>query len=217
MKYMCDACDATYFTASALRNHKVNKHMKVKETFLCTFCGKGFTKKANLESHITLHTGEKRYNCTHCDKSSGLIQFIRTIYDITKERPSCKSHICSTRNSSKVLKVLRENLCTSAGSWRRMLVYWPLVGAHVYSVILQFNIQIGYWSIHYYGYTYAMLQEFSYCPSTNTIRITTSQVEDSVIGCCLISMYMTLAVNRWTFMTGLPASLLKLWCSRNCS
>lgn len=66
--YMCDACDATYFTASALRNHKVNKHMEVKETFLCTFCGKGFTKKANLESHITLHTGEKRYNCTQCDK-----------------------------------------------------------------------------------------------------------------------------------------------------
>merc|ERR1719336_953338 len=66
--YMCDACDATYFTASALRNHKVNKHMEVKETFLCTFCGKGFTKKANLESHITLHTGEKRYSCTQCDK-----------------------------------------------------------------------------------------------------------------------------------------------------
>ena len=42
--------------------------MEVKETFLCTFCGKGFTKKANLESHITLHTGEKRYHCTQCDK-----------------------------------------------------------------------------------------------------------------------------------------------------
>ena len=47
---------------------QVNKHMEVKETFLCTFCGKGFTKKANLESHITLHTGEKRYSCTQCDK-----------------------------------------------------------------------------------------------------------------------------------------------------
>ena len=58
--YMCDACDTTYFTASALRNHKVNKHMEVNETFLCTFCGKGFTKKANLESHITTHTGERK-------------------------------------------------------------------------------------------------------------------------------------------------------------
>ena len=48
--YVCDQCDAGYFTASALRNHKVNKHMEVKETFLCTFCGKGFTKKPNLDA-----------------------------------------------------------------------------------------------------------------------------------------------------------------------
>ena len=66
--YMCDTCDATYFTASALKNHKVNKHRETKETFLCTFCGKGFTKKANLESHITLHTKEKRYKCPQCKK-----------------------------------------------------------------------------------------------------------------------------------------------------
>ena len=58
--YRCDACDTTYFTASALRNHKVNKHMEVNETFVCTFCGKGFTKKANLESHITTHSGERK-------------------------------------------------------------------------------------------------------------------------------------------------------------
>jgi len=66
--YSCDLCDTRYFTASALRNHKVNKHTTLKEDFLCTFCGKGFTKKANLESHITLHTGERRYSCTHCEK-----------------------------------------------------------------------------------------------------------------------------------------------------
>lgn len=66
--YQCDMCDTSYFTGSALRNHKVNKHMEAKETFLCTFCGKGFTKKANLEAHITLHTGEKKYQCPHCEK-----------------------------------------------------------------------------------------------------------------------------------------------------
>ena len=66
--YMCDACDTTCFTASASGNHKVNKHMEVKEIFLCTFWGKGFKKKANLESHTTLHTREKEYHCTQCDK-----------------------------------------------------------------------------------------------------------------------------------------------------
>ena len=66
--YGCGVCDATYCTASALRNHKLNRHMEVEETALCTFCGKGFTNKAKRELHITLHTGEKRYKCPQCKK-----------------------------------------------------------------------------------------------------------------------------------------------------
>ena len=56
------------FHCVGVRDHKVNKHMEVKEIFLCTFWGKGFKKKANLESHTTLHTREKEYHCTQCDK-----------------------------------------------------------------------------------------------------------------------------------------------------
>ena len=66
--YGCDECDQAYFTASALRNHKVCKHTELTESWLCTFCGKAFTKKANLEQHVTLHTGEKKYQCVHCEK-----------------------------------------------------------------------------------------------------------------------------------------------------
>ena len=66
--YQCDQCDQAYFTASALRNHKVCKHTVLSESWLCTFCGKAFTKKANLEQHVTLHTGEKKYQCSHCEK-----------------------------------------------------------------------------------------------------------------------------------------------------
>ena len=54
--YGCGACDATYYTASALRNHKDNRHTEVEETVRCTFCGKGFTNNAKQELHITLHT-----------------------------------------------------------------------------------------------------------------------------------------------------------------
>ena len=35
--YKCGASDATYVTALALRKHKVNKHIEVKEPFLCVF------------------------------------------------------------------------------------------------------------------------------------------------------------------------------------
>ena len=60
--YRCGACGATYSTESALRHHKVNKHIEVKETFLCALCGKGFMKKANMESQIPLHTMAKTKN-----------------------------------------------------------------------------------------------------------------------------------------------------------
>ena len=62
-KYICDQCDYTNFAVSALRNHIVNKQMEVKEIFLCTFCGKGFIKITNIDSHITHHKGEKEFVC----------------------------------------------------------------------------------------------------------------------------------------------------------
>ena len=65
--------------------------MEVKETFLCTFCGKGFTKKANLESHITLHTGEKRYSCTQCDKKFRS----HSVYQVTSLRDQ---YLIATKN-----------------------------------------------------------------------------------------------------------------------
>ena len=35
----------------------------------CPYCPKGFTRKANLERHISLHTGDKPFACTLCDYS----------------------------------------------------------------------------------------------------------------------------------------------------
>ena len=66
--YKCDQCDAEYFTASALNNHKNSKHTEQNEEHLCTYCGQAFKKKVYLDNHITLHTGEKKYQCPHCEK-----------------------------------------------------------------------------------------------------------------------------------------------------
>uniref|UniRef100_A0A6Q2WZS9 C2H2-type domain-containing protein n=1 Tax=Esox lucius TaxID=8010 RepID=A0A6Q2WZS9_ESOLU len=39
-----------------------------KKTFLCKFCGKGFSSPANLEPHLRTHTGERPFGCTVCGK-----------------------------------------------------------------------------------------------------------------------------------------------------
>lgn len=34
--------------------------------YVCTICGKGFTRKDSLQTHFHLHTGEKPYSCSIC-------------------------------------------------------------------------------------------------------------------------------------------------------
>ena len=62
--YRCGACGVTYSTASAIWKHKINKHIKVKERFLCALWGKEFPREANMESHIPPQTPAKSKNDT---------------------------------------------------------------------------------------------------------------------------------------------------------
>ena len=57
-------CGVTYSTASAIRKHKINKHIRVKETVLRALWEKESTREANMESHIPPQTPEKSKNDT---------------------------------------------------------------------------------------------------------------------------------------------------------
>ena len=57
--YRCGACGATYSTESALRHHKVNKHIEVKETFLRALWGKDSTREANVPLQPTAESKNK--------------------------------------------------------------------------------------------------------------------------------------------------------------
>ena len=62
--YSCGACGITFSTASAVREHKINKHIAVKETFLRALWGKEVRREADMESHIHPQTPAKSKNET---------------------------------------------------------------------------------------------------------------------------------------------------------
>ena len=60
--YRCGACGVTYPTASAVRKHKIKRHIEVKETFLRALGGREPREEAKMESHGPLQTPAKSKN-----------------------------------------------------------------------------------------------------------------------------------------------------------
>ncbi|XP_060759481.1 PR domain zinc finger protein 4 isoform X2 [Neoarius graeffei] len=78
------------------------------KNFRCSVCGKSFTQKAHVESHMVIHTGAKNIKCDHCDKTFNRKQDLKQhMYSHSLNRqitcPKCNKQFLKTDHLKKHL------------------------------------------------------------------------------------------------------------------
>lgn len=63
--FPCEQCGKKYSSVFSLRQHVKVVHVN-QATFKCPHCNKAFSRKANLESHLMVHSSEKPFQCDVC-------------------------------------------------------------------------------------------------------------------------------------------------------
>ncbi len=64
-KFTCEECGRSFARLSGLKNHT---HKPLPSAFLCTLCGKTFTKRFRRDAHERAHMGNAPHKCSYCDK-----------------------------------------------------------------------------------------------------------------------------------------------------
>ena len=61
--YKCKYCDEAFVTEAEITKHR---KLHLREKYQCHICKKRLSSTQNLQDHITVHTGEKLFECKDC-------------------------------------------------------------------------------------------------------------------------------------------------------
>jgi hypothetical protein len=84
----CDVCSRRFSRLKDLNHHKKIHLPNDEKQFKCKQCGKGYTSKKTLFSHMLIHSGDRPHKCSHCDKCFRQLGHLQTHLRIhTNYRP----------------------------------------------------------------------------------------------------------------------------------
>ncbi|XP_071120074.1 zinc finger protein 43-like [Mytilus edulis] len=76
-RYQCDECNIKFKKVEKFNMHRIQVHNQeevnedygiCKDGYQCKYCPKIFASRWNLQRHIDIHLGRKRFKCDECDK-----------------------------------------------------------------------------------------------------------------------------------------------------
>jgi len=69
LPYLCSDCGKYFTKKSSLKHHKRSHLGKIEKRYVCNVCGTRLSTKSTLELHLRVHSGERPYNCEYCEKA----------------------------------------------------------------------------------------------------------------------------------------------------
>ena len=92
--YLCNLCGRLCRSKTDYTIHCNKEHYGV-HTYVCKVCDMGFFAKANLKTHMLVHSESKNFVCQECGKSFRQRQGLRVHLNIHKTIPPYHCDVCS--------------------------------------------------------------------------------------------------------------------------